>query len=179
MLRLFQYLPIELLDAIRESITAVGVLVADAQRHAPTAALDLLSSGPGENPADEGAPWLCVADIEDEEDFLYEEAPFAVMRHSYSPAVATAAGGPLRDGGAALRRTETLVNGPCGELFGMHAEELLARVGGHDLPEQLCELDHLLLILENLFYCAPQVCSFVQRYRVQLPGGRIPSLITY
>ena len=34
-------------------------------------------------------------------------------------------------------------------MAGMPAEEYLARFGGHDLPEQFCELDHLLLMVRG------------------------------
>ena len=112
-------------------------------------------------------PWMRVGiETEDEEALLYEQAPFAVMRHSFAPTSAQGAAGEQ------IRRTETLVNTACGDLFGMHAEELLARVGGHDLPEHLCELDHLLIILENLLNAAPNVRAYVQRLRVQFPGGQ-------
>jgi hypothetical protein len=165
LVRIFQYLPADLLDAIRVCITAIGIIAADARRRAPGIALDAFP-----RIGDSESPRPIVAEEHDEDEVLYEEAPFAVMRHSFCPPMATAAGGPLRDGGAALRRTETLVNSACGELFGMNAEELLARIGGHDLPEHFCELDHLLLILENLYYYMPTILTYVQRFRLQFPG---------
>ena len=167
LLRLFQHLPGDLLEAIRVGITAVGLLVADAQQCAARSPANVIIETSGDKSSYRNDPWMRVGiETEDEEALLYEQAPFAVMRHSFAPTSAQGAAGEQ------IRRTETLVNTACGDLFGMHAEELLARVGGHDLPEHLCELDHLLIILENLLNAAPNVRAYVQRLRVQFPGGQ-------
>ncbi len=109
-------------------MTAVGILAADAQRCATRSHLGLLSTIRTGAPCESSyEPWRRAAsdsDGDDEENLLFEVAPIAVMRHSFAPGRDATA----RAGGAALRRTETLVNSACGELFGMHAEELLARV---------------------------------------------------
>ncbi len=68
------------------------------------------------------APGLVAGEgIEDEEMLTFEAADVSVMRYTFAP---DAAG----RGGAWGRRTEAFVNRATCRLFGMHPEELLARI---------------------------------------------------
>ena len=59
--------------------------------------------------------------MEDEEMLTYEAADISVMRFTFAP-------DKSGRGGAWGRRTEAFVNRATCRLFGMHAEELLARI---------------------------------------------------
>ncbi len=156
LVRLFKYIPSDLMDAIISCAIAAAIVMTQAQNEA-----ELRNAG------QEDTPWLRAGeDIDDDEMLLFEDATVGVMRHSFQPA----------RGQEAIRRTETFVNRACCLMYGVHTEELLARVGGHELPESMCELDHLVMIAENMLAMDPGVTTFVQYFRCFNPGSALPAL---
>ena len=154
------HLPSDLIETIRLSSIAIKILNLEARKMAEKSDFNQISKALG---GEEPSPWRYEeGGFEDAELITFEKAPVAVMQHIFIPGLHP---------DDAPRRAETFVNSECCEMFGMHTDELLARVGMHDLPEHMCELDHLMTILENLFHANPSNGSYSQLIRVQFPGS--------
>ena len=117
--------------------------------------------------SDEGRPWLCEEWAADsgaegqQQGDSFDDSDVGVWRHVHDPVTRT--------------RTGCYANGALLRLVNMGPEEAQARVGGHDLPPHMAELDFLCLLLHALYASTDpqQQRPRVAYLRWQWPGACI------